>query len=91
MYKRQVVYQDGEEQSRQIINNSQYVPVKETVAVGTASANPELTEKINQAIQTQDEARILSAVQGDSQAENQEDSQGAVQESNQENNGEQGQ
>lgn len=86
-----VVYQDGEEQSRQIINNSQYVPVKETVAVGTASANPELTEKINQAIQTQDEARILSAVQGDSQAENQEDSQGAVQESNQENNGEQGQ
>ena len=44
-----------------------------------------------QAIQTQDEARILSAVQGDSQAENQEDSQGAVQESNQENNGEQGQ
>ena len=82
-----VVYQDGEEKSRQIINNSQYVPVKETVAVGTASANPEVTEKINQAIQTQDEARILSAVQGDSQAENQEDSQGAVQE----NNGEQGQ
>ena len=64
-----VVYLNGEEQSREIINNSQYVPVKETVAVGTASDNPELTQKINNAIQTQDENQIMNAIQGDAQAE----------------------
>lgn len=58
-----VVYLNGEEQSRDIINYSQYVPSKETVAVGTASENQEYADKVNNAVQTQDEARIMKAIQ----------------------------
>lgn len=58
-----VVYVDGEEVSRDVINNSQYVPSKETVAVGTASANEADTEKMNQAILSQDESQIMNMIQ----------------------------
>lgn len=58
-----VVYLNGEEQSRDIINYSQYVPAKETIAVGSASDNAEFTSKIQNAVSTQDEAQILAAIQ----------------------------
>ena len=58
-----VVYQNGEEVSRDIINYSQYVAAPETVGVGTKSENPEHTEKMNQAILSQDEAKIQAAIQ----------------------------
>lgn len=58
-----VVYQDGEEQSRDVINYSEYVPSKETIAVGTVSDNQEFADKINNALQTQDEAKIMKAIQ----------------------------
>lgn len=58
-----VVYQDGAEQSREVINYSEYVPSKETIAVGTASENQEYADKINNAVQTQDETQIMKAIQ----------------------------
>lgn len=58
-----VVYQDGAEESRNVINNSEYVPSQETVAVGTASSDPQDTERMNQAILTQDESLIMSTIQ----------------------------
>lgn len=57
-----VVYQDGVEQSRDVINYSQYVPAKETIAVGSASENEEYTKKIKIAVETQDEAKITQAI-----------------------------
>lgn len=58
-----VVYDNGEEVSRDVINNSQYVPSKETIAVGTASADQADTDKMNQAILTQDESQIMNMIQ----------------------------
>lgn len=58
-----VVYQDGEEVSRDIINYSQYVAAPETYGVGTYSDDPADTEKINNALLTQDEAAIQAAIQ----------------------------
>lgn len=58
-----VVYENGEEVSRDVINYSQYVAAPETIGVGTYSDNPADTEKINSALLTQDEATILAAVQ----------------------------
>lgn len=58
-----VVYQNGEEVSRDIINYSQYVAAPETYGVGTYSDDPADTEKINAALLTQDEATIQAAIQ----------------------------
>lgn len=58
-----VVYEEGVEVSREVINNSQYVPSKETVAVGTASVNQTDSDKMNQAILTQDETQIMNTMQ----------------------------
>lgn len=58
-----VVYQDGAEQSRDVINYSEYVPSKETIAVGTTSDNQEHADKINHAVQTQDETQIMQAIE----------------------------
>ena len=58
-----VVYEDGQEVSRDVINYSQYVSSKETIGVGTASDNQEAVEKINAAIETQDEEKIQKAIQ----------------------------
>lgn len=58
-----VVYENGEEVSRDIINYSQYVAAPETIGVGTYSENPEDTEKMNQALLTQDEEQIRAAIQ----------------------------
>lgn len=58
-----VVYQDGGEVSREVVNNSQYVPSKETIAVGTASDDPQASDRMNQAILSQDESQIMSTIQ----------------------------
>lgn len=57
-----IVSQDGVEESRDIVNYSQYVPAKETIAVGTASDNEENANKIKAAIETQDEAHIQQVI-----------------------------
>lgn len=68
-----VVYQDGVEVSRDIINYSQYLSAPETYGVGTASDDPEAVQKINTAIQSQDEATIQAVMNeilnGESQKE----------------------
>ena len=58
-----VVYENGEEVSRDVINYSQYVPSKETIAVGTASSDEGDTDRMNQAILTQDETQIMNTIQ----------------------------
>lgn len=58
-----VVYQDGVEVSRDIVNYSQYASAPETYGVGTSSDNPEAAAKINSAIQSQDENKIQAAIQ----------------------------
>ena len=58
-----VVLQDGVEVSREVINTSQYLEVQETIGVGTASENASDTEKMNQAIQSQDQETIAAAIQ----------------------------
>lgn len=58
-----VVYENGEEVSRDVINYSNYVAAPETYGVGTASDNPAAVEKMNHAILTQDEAMIQSTMQ----------------------------
>lgn len=58
-----VVYENGEEVSRDVINYSQYVAAPETYGVGTYSDNPADVEKINNALLTQDEAKIQAAIQ----------------------------
>ena len=58
-----MVYVNGEEVSRDIINYSQYVAAPETIGVGTHSDNPEDTEKIKQALKSQDEGKIQAAIQ----------------------------
>lgn len=58
-----VVYENGVEVSRDVINYSTYVAAPETYGVGTVSDDPAATEKMNQAILTQDEAQIQAAIQ----------------------------
>ena len=58
-----IVYEDGEEVSRDTVNYSQYNGSAETISVGTASDNEEDTEKMNTAIETQDEDQILAAIE----------------------------
>lgn len=58
-----VVYENGAEVSRDVINYSTYVSAPEIYGVGTASTDPAATEKMKQAIQSQDEAAIQKAIQ----------------------------
>lgn len=58
-----IVYEDGEEVSRDTVNYSQYNGSAETISVGTASDNEKDTEKMNAAIETQDEDQILAAIE----------------------------
>lgn len=57
-----VVYENGKEVSRKVINKSTYKSSPTKVLVGTASANPEYTKIIRNAIKTQDEAKINEAI-----------------------------
>ena len=58
-----MIYENGEEASREVVNYSQYAAAPETYGVGTRSDNPEDTKKMNEAITTQDETKINSVIQ----------------------------
>lgn len=57
-----VVYENGQEVSRDVINNSTYKPTELTIKVGTASDNAKATELVRNAMKSQDETAIKEAV-----------------------------
>ena len=57
-----VVYENGQEVSRDVINNSTYKASEVTVKVGTASGSAEASKLIRTAIQSQNEDKIREAV-----------------------------
>ena len=57
-----VVYQDGAEVSRDIINNSTYEKSDQIIEVGTMTENAEAAELVRKAISSQDKAAIDAAV-----------------------------
>lgn len=58
-----VVYENGKEVSRDIFNKSTYKPSAYKVMVGTASTNPEYTKIMKNAIKTQSEEKIKTAIE----------------------------
>ena len=57
-----VTYENGEEVSREVINNSTYQTSDVTVKVGTKSDNAEASSLVREAIATQDEGKINEAI-----------------------------
>jgi len=57
-----IVYEDGEEVSRTVYNNSKYNPSNRTVTVGIASLDANLSYAMLQAINTQDANTIAAAI-----------------------------
>lgn len=57
-----VVYQDGVEESREVINHSTYAKSDQVIKVGTASDDPAKTKLVQDAIATQDQAKINAAI-----------------------------
>lgn len=57
-----VIYENGAEVSRDIVNYSQYLPTKETIAIGTASSDEADTAKMKEAIATQNEEQIMQVM-----------------------------
>ncbi len=57
-----IVYENGEEVSRDVYNNSKYNPSNRTVTVGIASEDPNLSYAMLQAVATQDAATIANAI-----------------------------
>ena len=57
-----VVYENGEEVSRDVINNSTYKPTEMRVKVGTSTDNAEAANLVRTAIASQDEATINEAI-----------------------------
>lgn len=57
-----VVYENGKEVSRDVINNSTYKASELKVVVGTASDNPEASQIVKEAVGTQDEEKIKTAI-----------------------------
>ena len=57
-----VVYENGEEVSRDKVNFSHYMASGKTVAVGTFSDNAEDSAKINAAIESQNEETIKAVI-----------------------------
>lgn len=57
-----IVYENGEEVSRDVINHSTYSAADEKIVVGTASDNPAAAELVRSAIATQDAAKIQEAI-----------------------------
>lgn len=57
-----VVYENGEEVSRDVINNSTYNPTEIKIRVGTASDITEASELVRNAIKSQDEGQIKEAI-----------------------------
>ena len=57
-----VTYENGEEVSREVINNSTYQTSDVTVKVGTKSDNAEATKLVEEAIATQNQEKINAAI-----------------------------
>ena len=57
-----IVYENGEEVSRDVINNSTYKPTEMRIKVGTATDNAEAANLVKTAIASQDEAAINEAI-----------------------------
>ena len=57
-----IVYENGEEVSREVYNNSKYNPSNRTVTVGIASEDPNLSYAMLQAVSTQDATTIANAI-----------------------------
>lgn len=57
-----IVYQNGEEVSRDVINNSTYNKSDRIIEVGTKSDNPSASALVQNAIATQDEGKIRAAI-----------------------------
>lgn len=57
-----IVYENGEEVSRDVYNNSRYNPSNRTVTVGIASADANLSSQMLQAVATQDGNQIAYAI-----------------------------
>lgn len=57
-----IVYENGQEVSRDVYNNSKYNPSNRTVTVGIASPDPNLSAAMLQAVATQDPNTIAAAV-----------------------------
>ncbi len=57
-----IVYENGEEVSRDVYNNSRYNPSNRTVTVGIASADATLSSQMLQAVATQDGNQIAYAI-----------------------------
>lgn len=67
-----IVYEDGKEVSRDVINTSYYTSAKKTIGVGTATSDEALKNKVLAAISTQDEETILNAIYGGGDSDSEE-------------------
>lgn len=57
-----IVYQDGKEVSRDVINKSNYNKADQVIEVGTKSSNPEASALVKNAVATQDKAKIKATI-----------------------------
>ena len=57
-----VVYEDGKEVSRDVVNNSTYNTSDRVIKVGTASPNAEASNVVKNAISSQNESTIKNAI-----------------------------
>ena len=57
-----VVYENGEEVSRDVVNTSHYASSPMTIGVGSNTSNSALKSRIESAIASQDKDTILSAI-----------------------------
>lgn len=57
-----IVYQDGEEVDREVVNNSTYNKTDRVISVGIKSENAEAVSRLQQAIASQDEGKISEAI-----------------------------
>lgn len=57
-----IVYQDGEEESREVVNSSTYAKSDQVIKVGTASDDPAKTKLVQDAIATQSQSKINEAI-----------------------------
>lgn len=57
-----IVYEDGKEVSRDVINESHYNKSDQVIEVGTKSDNPEASKLVKDAVATQDEGKIREAI-----------------------------
>lgn len=58
-----VVYENGEEVSRDVINHSNYVASGKIVEIGTSSEDGKLSEKMKAAVDSQDRAKIDAVIE----------------------------